>query len=160
MLYFYHFICYVLCLERPALYFLVFLVFLDVHNKLELAFFVWGRNTLHSTLEHNIGFHAYPFYYRSLQGIPGPEIPSIVMPPPPTFPTLTSLSPIFFPEMILKMSFVWPSNGESAKSTQNMDNTCRAEDGMFGGFFDAHGNDANGVDVGNFFPPGDDLPAF
>ena len=33
-------------------------------------------------------------------------------------------------------------------------------EGMFGGFFDANGNDANGVPVGNFSPPGDDVPTF
>ena len=34
------------------------LLFITSRN---LAFLVWERNTLHSTLEHNIGFHAYLF---------------------------------------------------------------------------------------------------
>src|SRR3954464_5451921 len=57
-LYFYHFMRYVLFLKRLTLRFRFYfsLAFLAVHNKLEPAFFVWERNTLHLTLEHNIGF--------------------------------------------------------------------------------------------------------
>ena len=59
------------------------------------------------------------------------------------------------------MTFVQPSTGESIVDVENIDNTLRgAEDGMFGGFFDANGNDANGVVSGTFPPPGDDLPTF
>ena len=54
-----------------------------------------------------------------------------------------------------------PSAGEPTNDVENMDNTLRgAEDGMFGRFFDANGNDANGVAAGTFSPPGDDLPTF
>src|ERR1043165_8673513 len=56
-LYLYHFICYVLYLECLALYFLVFFLLLAVHNKLKPRLHCVERNTLHSALEHNIGFH-------------------------------------------------------------------------------------------------------
>ena len=57
-LYFYHFMCYVLCLERLAFSFLfsflqLCLLFITSWNS---AFFVWERNTLHFNLEHNIEF--------------------------------------------------------------------------------------------------------
>ena len=59
------------------------------------------------------------------------------------------------------MTFVQPSTGESTNDAENIDNTLHgAEDGMFGGFFDAYGNDANGVATGTFSPPSDDLPTF
>src|SRR3954463_7603476 len=48
-LYFYHFMCYVLCLERLALYFLVFFLLLDVHNKLDPS--------LHCVGEKHAPFH-------------------------------------------------------------------------------------------------------
>ena len=54
----YHFMRYVLCLERLALSFLfsflqLCLLFITSQNP---AFFVWERNTLHFNLEHNIEF--------------------------------------------------------------------------------------------------------
>ena len=59
------------------------------------------------------------------------------------------------------MTFVQPSTGESTNDVENIDNTLRgAEDGMFGGFFDENGNDANGVVDGTFPPLGDHLPTF
>ena len=62
---------------------------------------------------------------------------------------------------MLIMTFVQPSAGEPTNDVENMDNTLRgAEDGMFGRFFDANGNDANGVAAGTFSPPGYDLPTF
>src|ERR1041385_4497307 len=58
MLYFYHFICYVLCLERLALYFLVYLVLLAVHNKLDPSLHFLGEKhaPLHPRTKHS--FHA------------------------------------------------------------------------------------------------------
>ena len=50
-LYYNHFMCYVLCLERLAFSFLQF--FITSRNS---AFFMWERNTLHFYLEHNIEF--------------------------------------------------------------------------------------------------------
>ncbi|XP_044950600.1 uncharacterized protein LOC123400800 [Hordeum vulgare subsp. vulgare] len=113
----------------------------------------WGES-VQATVESNPGgVNKFLMTIASLQGIPGPEIPCITIPPPPTFPTLTTSSPIFSPEM--------PSTGESANAAEHMDNTwCGAENGMFGGFFDANGNDANGVPVENFSPSCDDLPPF
>lgn len=113
----------------------------------------WGES-VQATVESNLGgVSKFLMTIASLQGIPGPEIPCITIPPPPTFPTLTTSSPIFSPEM--------PSTGESANAAEHMDNTwCGAENGMFGGFFDANGNDANGVPVENFSPSCDDLPPF
>src|SRR3954467_11832868 len=55
-LYFYHFMRYVLCLERLALFFLAYLVLLAVINKLDPSLHCLERNKLHFTLEHNIGF--------------------------------------------------------------------------------------------------------
>ncbi|XP_044393305.1 uncharacterized protein [Triticum aestivum] len=113
----------------------------------------WGKS-VQTTVESSLGgVHKFLMTIAFLQGIPGPEIPCIVIPPPPAFPTLTTSSPIFSPEM--------PSTGESTNDAENIDNTLHgAEDGMFGGFFDANGNDANGVVAGTFPPPGDDLPTF
>src|ERR1041385_1031100 len=42
-LYFYHFMRYVLCLERLSLYFLVFFSFFSVHNKFEPSFICVGE---------------------------------------------------------------------------------------------------------------------
>src|SRR4051812_31795160 len=54
-LYFYHFMCYVLCLERLDFSFpFSFLQLLITSRK--SAFFMWERNTLHFYLEHNIEF--------------------------------------------------------------------------------------------------------
>src|SRR3954462_8117417 len=53
-LYFYHFMCYVLCLERLAFSFL-FLFTFAFSNESE-ASFMWERNTLHFYLEHNMEF--------------------------------------------------------------------------------------------------------
>src|SRR3954462_13820410 len=60
-LYFYHFMCYVLCLERLALRFYFSLAFLAVHNKLEPNFLCAGEK--HAPLskyrtQHRI-LHAY-----------------------------------------------------------------------------------------------------
>src|SRR3954464_6016889 len=46
-LYFYHFMCYVLCLERLTLYFFLgfFFLFFAVHNKLDPSFLLCGRET-------------------------------------------------------------------------------------------------------------------
>jgi hypothetical protein len=57
------------------------------------------------------------------------------------------------------MALVQRSAGESANGAEH-ENTHAAGEGMFGGFFDANGNDANGFAVGNLSPPGDDLPTF
>src|ERR1041385_1549361 len=56
MLYFYHFICYVLNLERPALYFLVYLVLLVVHNKLDPSLHCLGEKhaPLHLRTQHRL----------------------------------------------------------------------------------------------------------
>ena len=47
---------YVLCLERLALYFLVFLALLDVHKKLEPSFLCVGEKhaPLHPRTQHRI----------------------------------------------------------------------------------------------------------
>ena len=59
------------------------------------------------------------------------------------------------------MIFVQPFAGELTNDVENMDNKlCGAEDGMFGNFFDANGNDVNGVAAGTFSPAVDDLPTF
>src|SRR3954463_14429012 len=54
MLYFYHFICYVLCLERLALYLFVYLVLLAVHNKLDPSLHCLGEKhaPLHPRTQH------------------------------------------------------------------------------------------------------------
>ena len=54
MLYFYHFICYVLCLERLALYFLVCFSLLAVHNKLDPSLLCLGEKhaPLHPRKQH------------------------------------------------------------------------------------------------------------
>src|ERR1043165_6282802 len=44
-LYFYHFMCYVLCLERLALYFSRFFCFLCCSNKLDPNLLLRGRET-------------------------------------------------------------------------------------------------------------------
>ena len=54
-LYFYHFMCYVLCLERLAFSFLFSFLQLFITSR-NSAFFMWERNTLHFYLEHNIEF--------------------------------------------------------------------------------------------------------
>ena len=54
-LYFYHFMCYVLCLERLAFSFLFSFLQLFIMSR-NSAFFMWERNTLHFYLEHNIEF--------------------------------------------------------------------------------------------------------
>lgn len=55
-----HMICDMFGASRYLLFSLYyfFLFFITSRN---LAYLVWLRHTLHSTLEHNIGFHAYPF---------------------------------------------------------------------------------------------------
>src|ERR1041385_6237539 len=58
-LYFYHFMRYVLCLERHALrfYFYLSLALLSVHNKLDPVLLCVGeKHTPLSNLEHIIGF--------------------------------------------------------------------------------------------------------
>ena len=54
-LYFYHFMCYVLYLERLAFSFLFSFLQLFITSR-NSAFFMWERNTLHFYLEHNIEF--------------------------------------------------------------------------------------------------------
>ena len=54
-LYFNHFMCYVLCLERLAFSFLLNFLELFITSQ-NSAFFMWERNTLHFYLEHNIEF--------------------------------------------------------------------------------------------------------
>ena len=55
-----HMICVILGASRSLLFslFQFCLLFITSQN---LAYLVWERHTLHSTLEHNIGFHAYLF---------------------------------------------------------------------------------------------------
>lgn len=112
----------------------------------------WGKS-VQATVENSLGgLHKFLMTVAAIQGIPGPEIPNIVIPPPPAFPTSVTSSPVFSPEM--------RSPGETTDCVEN-DNTLHAAgEGMFGGFFDANGNDANGFAVGNLSPPGDDLPTF
>src|ERR1041385_1797292 len=56
MLYFYHFICYVLNLERPALYIFIGLVLLAIHNKLDPSFHCLGEEhaPLHLRTQHRL----------------------------------------------------------------------------------------------------------
>uniref|UniRef100_A0ACD5UIW8 Uncharacterized protein n=1 Tax=Avena sativa TaxID=4498 RepID=A0ACD5UIW8_AVESA len=56
--------------------------------------------------------------------------------------------------------FLMRSADESVNGAENDNALHMAGEGMFGGFFDANGKDANGVSVGNLSPPGDDLPTF
>ena len=61
---FYHFMRYVLCLERLALRFIFsFLQFCSLVITSQIpSYFVWDRNMIHSNLEHIIEFfHAYLF---------------------------------------------------------------------------------------------------
>ena len=55
-----HMLCAMLGASRCLLFslFKFFLLFIKIQN---LAYLVWETHTLHSTLEHNIGFHAYLF---------------------------------------------------------------------------------------------------
>ena len=54
-LYFYHFMCYVLCLERLVFSFLFSFLQLFITSR-NSAFFLWERHTLHFYLGHNIEF--------------------------------------------------------------------------------------------------------
>src|SRR3954462_15317876 len=56
MLYFYHFICYVLNLERLSLSFLVCLVLLAIHNKLDPSLHCLGEKhaPLHRRTQHRL----------------------------------------------------------------------------------------------------------
>ena len=53
-----HMLCAMLGASRSLLFSLFQFCLLFI-TSWTLAYIVWERNTLHSTLEHNIGFHAY-----------------------------------------------------------------------------------------------------
>uniref|UniRef100_A0ACD5XHJ7 Uncharacterized protein n=1 Tax=Avena sativa TaxID=4498 RepID=A0ACD5XHJ7_AVESA len=118
----------------------------------------WGKS-VQATVENSLGvLHKFLMTVAALQGIPGPEIPQIVIPPPPAFPTSTTSSPSPSPSPVFSLEL--RSAGESVNGAENDNALHMAGEGMFGGFFDANGNDANSVSVGNLSPPGDDLPTF
>ena len=55
-----HMLCAMLGASRSLLFSLFQFCLLFITSR-NLAYLVWERDTLHSTLEHNIGFHAYLF---------------------------------------------------------------------------------------------------
>ena len=65
MLYFYRFICYVLCLERLAFTFLVCLVLLAVHNKWDLSLHCLGEKhaPLHPRTQHRFSCLSFCVFF-------------------------------------------------------------------------------------------------
>src|SRR4051812_23098616 len=55
-----HVLCAMLGASRSLLFSLFYFCLLFI-TSWTLAYIVWDRNTLHSTLEHNIGLHVYLF---------------------------------------------------------------------------------------------------
>ena len=55
-----HMLCAILGASLSLLFSWFQFFFLLITSR-NLAYLVWERHTLHSTLEHNIGFHAYSF---------------------------------------------------------------------------------------------------